>query len=142
MAVFAENFQNYRKKIEPRRSKSSKTHCEAKFSARRRSIFRIAGSYDSHCTQPQSSCTIVDSPSPPAGRPSTPDVIPTMLYFQHLAHSLDRILLSMVTDELKSHSLGRMKVATLRLVACFFLECLLSQNLVLAFQLLDSLCRV
>jgi hypothetical protein len=42
MAVFAENFQNYRKKIEPRRSKSSKTHCEAKFSAHRRSIFRIA----------------------------------------------------------------------------------------------------
>mgnify|MGYP006944251023 CR=1 FL=1 len=43
MAVFAENFQNYRKKIEPKDSKTSKTHCKTKLFARRWSIFRIAG---------------------------------------------------------------------------------------------------
>jgi hypothetical protein len=42
MAVFAENFQNYRRKIGPRGSETSKTHCETKLFARRWSIFRIA----------------------------------------------------------------------------------------------------
>jgi hypothetical protein len=45
MAVFAENFQNYRRKIGPRGSETSKTHCETKLFARRWSIFRIAASF-------------------------------------------------------------------------------------------------
>ena len=35
MAVFAENFQKYRRKIEPKDSETSKTHCKTKLFARR-----------------------------------------------------------------------------------------------------------
>jgi hypothetical protein len=51
MAVFAENFQNYRRKIGPRGSETSKTHCETKLFARRWSIFRIAAEVQGYLTK-------------------------------------------------------------------------------------------
>jgi hypothetical protein len=81
MAVFAENFQTYHRKIEPRGSKTSKTHCDVKLFARRWSKFRIADWFIYNVTEVVSFAQMIMLPE---GMMTTEEKMPVDDRFKYL----------------------------------------------------------